>query len=254
LAETNRVIPDARLTRKSILFTYSGVRPLAYSENADEQSITRRHFIHDHSPRLSGFISVVGGKLTTYRSLAEQAVNLVFRKLGRPMPACTTDKVPLPGALTAAPSTGEIVETSPKPSALASDFVRFCERFKRASGLSERVSERLLRIYGTRAVEVLRLISEDPALGETFSEDTGALAAEIVFAFRHELAQTLTDCLLRRTMVGLSSSRGIGADEAAASIAQQYLGWSADRAQREVLEYRNYVQHFTQNDQRPAPG
>ena len=227
LAETNRVIPKAELTREAILFTYSGVRPLAYAKNKSEQNLTRRHFIHDHEPRIKGFASIVGGKLTTYRHLSEQAVNLVFRKLGRAVPPCTTHEVPLPGAVTP-------------------DFGSFSNGFQEDSKLTENISKRLLRIYGTRAPSVLELTVRDPRLAATFSEETNAIGAEVVFSFQHEMAQTLADCLLRRTMVGFDSSLGIGLDEAAAQIAQQHLGWTESRAQQEVAEYRHYIERFQQ--------
>jgi glycerol-3-phosphate dehydrogenase len=157
LAETNRAFPEARLTREHVLYTYSGVRPLPATGEKDEQSITRRHFIREH-PRLNNLLSIVGGKLTTYRSLAEECVDLIFRKLGRPSPPCTTAKEVLPGAVNFAPS-GE--------------------------------PTRLLRVYGSRASEVTQL-HEDP------------FTSEILFAFKHEFAKTLDDCLMRRTMIGLN--------------------------------------------------
>ena len=83
LSETNLALPGAHLTRESILYTYSGVRPLPY------QSSTRRHFIREH-PQLPNLLSIVGGKLTTYRSLSEECVDLIFRKLKRDSPACRT--------------------------------------------------------------------------------------------------------------------------------------------------------------------
>lgn len=86
LSETNLALPGAKLTRDNILQTYSGVRPLPY------QSSTRRHFIREH-PQLSNLLSIVGGKLTTYRSLSEECVDLIFRKLGRNPPPCRTDKI-----------------------------------------------------------------------------------------------------------------------------------------------------------------
>jgi glycerol-3-phosphate dehydrogenase len=89
LSESNLAFPGAGLTRDSILRTYSGVRPLPVTAEKDEQSITRRHFIREHS-RLSNLLSIVGGKLTTYRSLAEECVDLIFRKLGKDSPPCMT--------------------------------------------------------------------------------------------------------------------------------------------------------------------
>ncbi len=219
LRETNRVMPTAKLTREQILYAYAGVRPLPFTGDKDEQSITRRHFIRAH-PELRGLFSIVGGKLTTYRSLAEQTVNLVLKKLGRSSFECTTADEPLPGATT-------------------DDFAAFCADFKLRSHLPEAVSDRLLRIYGTRASLILNLVEEEKSLAEVFDSETGALAAEVVFAFRQELAATLADCLLRRTMVGLNSTCGLTAVEAAGAIAQKYLGWSEDRVEQEIVAYRN---------------
>lgn len=218
LSETNRLIPDAHLTGDKILHTYSGVRPLPFLHARDERSITRRHFIRQH-PRYDNLLSIVGGKLTTYRSLAEEAVDLIFRKLGRSAPECSTGRQPLPGALT-------------------TDFKIFAKEFTEASGLPSSVTERLLRIYGTRSTEVVELASQTPELAETFNREGNALAAEVVFSFTREMATKLADCLLRRTMIGLNPSRGIGDDLAAAEIACKHLGWSAERAETEVSDYR----------------
>jgi glycerol-3-phosphate dehydrogenase len=230
LRETNRVVPRAKLSREQILYTYSGVRPLPFNGAQDEQSITRRHFICEH-PSLPSLLSIVGGKLTTYRSLAEETVDLVLRKLtsrqqGRKHDRImsTTAQEPLPGAATA-------------------DFDLFCELFKEHSGLPPTTTDRLLRIYGTSAVSIIRLLQTDESLNEVFDDETGALAAEVVFAFKHEFATTLADCLLRRTMVGLNSSGGLNALEAAGEIARKHLGWSEARVQQEIASYRSGAAH-----------
>ena len=85
---------------------------------------------------------------------------------------------------------------------------------------------------------------EVPELLSVFDVETGAIAAEIVFAFKSEMARTLTDCLLRRTMVGLNSTCGLDAVEAAAGIACTHLGWSANRVRQEVKSYQGYVERF----------
>jgi glycerol-3-phosphate dehydrogenase len=224
LRETNRVIPTARLTREQILYTYAGVRPLPFTGDKDAQAITRRHFIRPH-PARRGLFSIVGGKLTTYRSLAEQTVDLVLQQLSSHSSdsfECTTDRDPLPGAATA-------------------DFDSFCTDFKQHSRLPEATNDRLLRIYGTRVSLLLNLIAEDPSLAKVFDSETGALSAEVVFAFTHEFATTLADCLLRRTMVGLNSSRGLAAVEAAGAIARKYLGWTEQRVEQEIVAYRTAV-------------
>jgi len=226
LRETNRVIPAACLSRESVIYTYSGVRPLANDEGRASGDITRKHFVHDHADKLQGFLSIVGGKLTTYRNLSEEAVALSFKKLGRTPPACETAKRRLPGAD-------------------VSDFAEFSEHFKASSRLPPAISERLLRIYGTRASDVLSLAAEgDEDLLEVFSPQTGAIGAEVLMSFQKELARTLADCLLRRTMTGLNASVGLDGLEAAARIARKYLGWSAERAAQEMAAYRKYIERF----------
>ena len=83
LAEVNRVLPMAKLTHNSVLYVYSGVRPLPFTEAGEAAGITRRHNICDHSPGFDGLLSIVGGKLTTYRSLAEEAVDAICKRLGK---------------------------------------------------------------------------------------------------------------------------------------------------------------------------
>jgi glycerol-3-phosphate dehydrogenase len=225
LKETNRVIPQARLNRDAIRYTYSGVRPLPCRKDTDPKSITRRHFIRDHAPTLGGFISIVGGKLTTYRNLSEQTVDLLYKKLGRKQPVCRTAEELLPGAS-------------------AEDMASFGEQFKVESNLPEAVAKRLLRIYGTRAKDVLKLAASEVELLKTVNPLTGAIGAEILFSFRQEMAQTLTDCLMRRTLLGLNAAAGLDAVEPAARLARKYLGWDDDRVAREIADYRKYVRRF----------
>jgi glycerol-3-phosphate dehydrogenase len=221
LRETNRVLPSARLSREQILFAYSGVRPLPFTASGKAQSITRRHFIREHD-KIHNLFSIVGGKLTTYRSLAAQTVDLALKKVGRPSVTCRTNSEPLPGALT-------------------DDWPTFSTDFTIRSSLPPTTNQRLLRIYGTRAAQILELIEEDRSLARVFDEETGAVEAEVLFSFRKEFASTLRDCLLRRTMVGLNSTIGLEAIDAAAAIAQRHLGWSPERAEQEVKSYRDEV-------------
>ena len=220
--ETNRAIPSARLNRADILYTYSGVRPLPFVADGDESAVTRRHFIRP--ARVGGLFSVVGGKLTTYRSLAEEAVDLIFRQLGKAHAPSTTATTPLPGA--------------------TADFASLREELQAQSPLPSKSNERLLKVYGARAPEVLRLALDDAELRGPISDETGSVGAEVVFAFRQEMAETLVDCLMRRTMAGLNSRNGLDAVEAAARIAQKFLGWDDERAAREVEAYRRYVARF----------
>lgn len=226
LEETNMLIPEARLTRDAVRYTYAGVRPLPFASHGAEATITRRHIVRDHAaaggPR--GLLSIVGGKLTTYRELAEQTVDLVLRQLGRAEAPSRTAQAPLPG--------GRI-----------SAWPEFREGFVRESGLPHRTSEHLFRVYGSRAPEVLAT-ADSPELQEVFDPATGAIAAEVAWAFQEEGARNLADVIARRTMAGLGPDAGIGADLAAAAIARLALGWDAARAEAEVAAYRKWVARY----------
>lgn len=214
LAEANIAFPQARLKREDVLYTYAGVRPLPSTGRKSEESITRRHFIREH-PRLSNLLSIVGGKLTTYRSFAEECVDLIFQKLNRRSPQCRTATEVLPGAV---------------------NFSSFAHDFADEKLFMPEVRKRWLHIYGSRAAEVAQLALSDQNLSKPINND--ALAAEIVFAFQHEAATTLADCFLRRTMIGLNGDLGLGSVEAAAEVGMRFLGWSETRAKRELEDYQ----------------
>jgi glycerol-3-phosphate dehydrogenase len=245
LDETNRLIPRARLTREDVLFTYSGVRPLPYSPEGEEGGITRSHVVYDHEegrsvaggrlevqgggPGAKGLLSIVGGKLTTYPTLSRQTVDMVYDKLGSEAPESRADKIPLPGGATP-------------------DFDAFAAEFKATSGLADELAERLLRLYGARAPDVLALASDDPSLRipltPSATVESGLMGAEVLYAFHHEMAQTLPDVLLRRTMVGMGPRVGLDVDEAAAKVAVKHLDWDEERAEREVQDFRGFIKRF----------
>jgi glycerol-3-phosphate dehydrogenase len=230
IGETNRVLPNADLGREDVNYAYAGIRPLPHVANGREGAITRRHLVHDHGAGggPSGLFSIVGGKLTTYRELAEQAVTAVGGALGRFLPPVATARAPLPGAAFPA---GEDAET-------------FGVRLAADGELPAATVAHLVAVYGARATDVLALAAADPTLREPFDPVSGAIGAEVVFAFEQEAARTLGDALLRRTMVGLGPEAGIGADEAAADVARRHLGWDTGRVEREVTAYRAYVERF----------
>ncbi|WP_303309841.1 glycerol-3-phosphate dehydrogenase [Hymenobacter sp. BT730] len=227
LAETNRLFPQAHLTSEQVLYTYAGVRPLPFVPAGSEAGITRRHFVHQDSAGIKGLFSIVGGKLTTYRSLAEEVVDLLCQRLQKPCMASVSAQTPLPGALP------------------PEEIARFQQQLLQVfPALPNASLHRLLRIYGRRAAPLLQLAATSPNLLQPLVPNSPTLAAEIVFAMQQELAQTLTDCLLRRTMLGLNAACGLDVVEAAATVARQHLGWSAAREATEVAAYRQYVQRF----------
>jgi glycerol-3-phosphate dehydrogenase len=221
LAETNRVIPHASIDSDDVRWSYAGVRPLPHVEQGAAGAITRSHVIVDHGKRNGprGLHSIVGGKLTTYRELAEQTVDAIFAARGQQPPPCRTGIEPLPGAR--------------GPATPARAFL----------GAPARTEQHLRKVYGNRAGEVLDLATS-PDLREPFDPWSGAIGAEVLYAVRREGARTLSDILARRTMVGLGPDVGIGADESAAAIAVRHLGWSPAQAATEVARYRAYVLRY----------
>jgi glycerol-3-phosphate dehydrogenase len=227
LAETNRLIPEANLTRDAIHYTYAGVRPLPFVPRGEAGAITRRHLLHDHAGTgARGLLSIIGGKLTTYRELADQAVDWVQRSLGLAVTPAPTEREALPGAR----------DLGADPAALRCRLVS-------GARVPERSAGHLVEVYGGRATDVLALATSDD-LRRPFDAWSGAIGAEVLFAINAEGARTLTDVLMRRTMVGLGPDLGRGADEAAAAIATAHLGWSDARAKREVASYRAYTARF----------
>jgi glycerol-3-phosphate dehydrogenase len=95
---------------------------------------------------------------------------------------------------------------------------------------------------------VLEMAGDDPSLRIPLSAsatvETGLIGAEVLYAFKRELAQTLSDVLLRRTMVGMGPNVGLDVDEAAAQVAVKHLGWDKERAEREVQSFREYVERY----------
>ena len=225
LRETNRILPGADLTREHLLWAYEGVRPLPFQSEGPTSDISRRHDVRDHAPQVEGLLSVVGGKLTTFRQLGEDVTAAVVRKLGTPKRPGLTRRLRLPGGRVA-------------------DFGRFSAAFAASSTLPGPVVQRLLRVYGTRAAGVAALAASDPGLAEVIDEQTSAVAAEVVFAVREEMAATLADVVARRSMIGLSSDLGTGALDAVGRVAEKYAGWTADRVGDDRAAYERYITRF----------
>lgn len=231
LSETNRLFPAANLTPADILYSYTGVRPLPYVPDGAPGDITRRHILHDHRPHLDGLLSVIGGKLTTFRSLAEHVVDEVGARLGRKT-RCRTRRLDLPGSPPEGPAA-------------------FTRSFAAESGLPEPEARRLARIYGVRAREVATVIGASPELGRVVDPASGLRAGEIVFAVRQEEAATLADVLARRTMLGLEPDLGRSAMDAVAEVCAAELGWDEAETERQKAAYRRYLRRFLERDPDP---
>ena len=220
LSETNRVFPSARLSREDIHYAYAGVRPLPFKTKGPESAITRSHIVKRNDDVATGLVSIIGGKLTTYRNLAEQTVDEVGKLLHRKLPACRTDDTGLPGAW-------------------GMDAAR--ERLESLELLSGAGIDRLLEVYGGRAAAIAAICDNEPEFAGALDEERTVLAAEVAFAIREEFAGTLEDIVFRRMMIGLGADQGRALYDAAAALAAAESGWSPEQLEEQRDALRRYA-------------
>jgi glycerol-3-phosphate dehydrogenase len=227
LNEANELFAEIRLTPNDVRFSYAGIRPLPRQPKGSTAEITRRHVIKDHAPNARGLWSIIGGKLTTHRSLAEQVVTRAVRTLGREAD-CETADMPLPGAA----------------GINFSSFRRSVATSVEAVGIHERSAYRLADLYGRRADDIVALVRAAPELAAIVDPYSGAIAAEAVHAVREEAALSLADILLRRTMIAYGPHAGIGPDEQILATAGKALGWTKPRQKKELASFREWITRY----------
>jgi glycerol-3-phosphate dehydrogenase len=226
LTEVNALMPQANLTLDDVLYTYSGVRPLPYNPGVSEWKIPRSHIVLDHAKTgFPGLHSIVGGKLTTYRQLAEDSVDLVVKQLGKGAKNPVSRNQMFPGART-------------------SDFKAFEAAFNSEKLVSSETAKRLLALYGTRAADILDLVKSNPDLGELFDPASSAIAAELIFAVDKEFAETLADVFSRRILLAYEPGHGLAGVARAAQILGAHLGWNQEQQDREIAEYNFWLDHL----------
>ena len=223
LAAANFFFPAARLTPADVVAAWAGIRPLVASGfTGDPASASREHRI-DRSA--SGMISVSGGKLTTYRSMAAEVVDVVERSLGRRRRRAKTNVVPLPG--------GDI---------------RSFDEALRAAELEvgdSAVARRLVEAHGCRWREVAALTTAEPALARRIVRDLPYLLAEVVYAVEREMAMTLADVLIRRLHLAFEvADHGRSAARVATAVLAGRLGWDNTRARSELARYEGEIERL----------
>ena len=231
LEHVNRVLATP-LTRDDVEGVYAGLRPLLSGDAAETSKLSREHLVGHPVP---GLVVVAGGKYTTYRIMAKDAVDEAVRTLdgGVPAPSVTED-VPLVGA----------------------DGYRALwnrrQQLARGSGLHVARVEHLLNRYGSLVEEVLDLIRADPSLSEPLAGADDYLEAEVVYAATHEGARHLDDVLTRRTRASIESwDRGLAAAERVAALMAGPLGWNEEQVSNEVEHYRKRVEAERDAQQQP---
>ncbi|MDE9364683.1 glycerol-3-phosphate dehydrogenase/oxidase [Luteipulveratus sp. YIM 133132] len=204
------------VTRDDIVGVYAGLRPLLAGESEDTSQLSREHAVARPAP---GLIAIAGGKYTTYRVMAQDAVDAAAQDLG-PLKDSVTEHVPLIGADGYAA------------------MVNLEHELAAETGLPEWRIEHLLGRYGSQLHEVLALAEEDPSMLEPVKSAEQYLRAELKYAVTHEGALHLADVLARRTRMSIETRhRGVDAAEETAAIMAGVLGWDDAKVREEIDAY-----------------
>ena len=216
LKSANAYFPAAQLTATDVIAAWAGIRPLVAGRGADPGSTSREHSISWTAP---GLLSVTGGKLTTYRSMAASVVDHVVRALGATARPAATHATPLPG--------GDM-------SSLAEEI----EIARSAIGIAP-LAEHLVRMYGTAWRAVWTIVGSNTALSAPVVPTLPYIVAELHYAVEQEMALTLGDLLIRRLHVAFETrDHGIAAAPGAARAVGPLLGWSESDYTAQLAEYR----------------
>src|ERR671932_327457 len=220
LEHVNKVL-TTELTHDDITGVYAGLRPLLAGESELTSKLSREHAVARPMP---GVIAVAGGKYTTYRPMAADAVDAVAEDVTRRVPPSVTENVPLVGAEGYA--------------AMVNQLDALAERW----GIPHFRAEHLLNRYGSLTPEVLSLAADDPALLAPVPDAEEYLMVELVYGAAHEGAQHLDDLLARRTRISIETShRGVDSAEPEARAVAGVLGWDEQRITNEVESYHARV-------------
>lgn len=219
----NRTFPHAEIRRSDLVSTFAALRPLIQDQGRTESEISRDYRIVEEAP---GILSLLGGKLTTYRPSTTKLADVVFRILA---------KKARTGVRQSHPSRRQVTERH-------LNHLRI-EAFRRARelGLDDEVVDHLLKSYGPSYTDLLELATES-SLRDRIVPGAPYIMAEVVNSVEKEMAIKLEDVLVRRTKVFYEDpSHGMDIAEAVADMMAVLAGWSEERRSRELDDYRGIV-------------
>jgi len=209
------------ITREDVIGTWAGLRPLLQPDvkaGTSSAKVSREHTVASPTP---GLTVIAGGKLTTYRVMAKDAVDFAIGSRATTQPSLTHD-LPLVGA------EGLAV------------FQRRAKHIAQQYGWDRGRMDHLLHRYGSLISELLEMVDADPSLGEPLRNAPAYIGAEIVYAASHEGALHLDDVLMHRTRLNYEQAdKGVGALDEIADLVAPVLGWDAETRAREIAAYRS---------------
>ena len=230
LKHVNKVLA-VPLTRDDVEGVYAGLRPLLAGESDQTSKLSREHIVAHSVP---GLVVVAGGKWTTYRVMAKDAIDEAVAALDGTIAASTTEDIALLGA------EGYQAAWNKR------------SKIARAFGVHKVRIEHLLNRYGVLTDELLDLIVARPELQEPLPGADDYIGAEVVYAATHEGAMHLEDVLARRTRISIEAwDRGVSAAPVVAALMAGELGWDAARTAREVSTYLKRVEAERESQEQP---
>ena len=224
LDEINDAEPRFALTMGDVALIHAGLLPIGADALVEANvSFGKRAHVVDNARAdgVDGLVTAVCNRYTTARRVGERAVDLAIRKLGVAAPPSHSATTPLHG--------GRVASFA----GLIQEIVRASEPY----WLRPDVAEQLAHNHGSAYGEVLQLVRETPSYGVTIGASR-TLAAEVIHAIRNEMAQTLADCVFRRTDLGTAGHPGDDALAGGAAIMAEELGWSPAKTELELAEVR----------------
>jgi glycerol-3-phosphate dehydrogenase len=241
LEESNRYL-NREVKPSDVKAAWSGIRPLIkdpakLASGKGTAQLSRKHVV-EVSP--TGMVSILGGKWTTYRRMAQDAV----------------DKFAFVQGIKVAPSTtltGQLLGADREGVVFNQKYDRIPVTLRESFGFDKDVARHLARNYGTRALQVAMLAQQQPELGQRLAPGFPFLAAEVAFAVEQEFAQTAVDVLARRTRLAYTSYQtAFDVLPRVVELMGQRLQWDAARRQREVQEAAAFLRTMAPPDQLPA--
>jgi len=231
----NAYFPTVNLRTEDVIATWAGLRPLMRplgKDNVSESAVSREHQVVV-SP--DGLITIAGGKLTTFRKIAEEVVDTAVRMLRlsgrvtRPLPSAHTDRDPLPGAV------GWPADD---------DHDRVAARVAEIAGseLSPASARHLADTLGMRALELARRLHREPRLRQPLVAGRPEVLGQVTWAVEEEFADTVCDVLIRRTQLYFKDhDQGLGAAELVAAEMGRLLDWSEAERNTSIAAFRDEV-------------
>jgi glycerol-3-phosphate dehydrogenase len=221
LTSANHHFPEARLMRTDVVSTWAGLRPLAVpsGHSKDAGSVSREHTIDEPTP---GLVRVTGGKLTTYRAMAAQVVDVLVKSLNTAAKRVRTDVEPLLGG-----GISSVAATIASATRATGDPV---------------VAERLVHAHGAEWSRVWALAAADATLQARISPERPYILAELLYGIQRELARTLGDLLIRRVPLAFETiDNGRDAARHVGPLVAAWLGWSPAELDLALVAYDREV-------------